>query len=138
MPKITLLLAAAIAVVGSGCGGSSSMSQLPPGYYITISNMSFSPLNLPVPPGATVTVVNHDPVPHTVTSETTAGAFTPGAVGGVSFDTGEFTGQKSFTIPTNAAEGTVIPYYCKVHTSTMSTPNGTLTIQASAPPTAAP
>ena len=132
MPRHLLIAGVALAALAYGCGGSSNTTQLPAGYNITISNLSFSPLNLAVPPGATVTVINRDAMAHTVTSEASAGAYTPGGVGGVSFDTGEFTGQKSFTIPTSAIEGTVIPYYCKVHTSTMSTPTGTITIQASA------
>ncbi len=134
-----LMLAGSIAcaAITGGCGGSSS-SSLPAGFYITISGMAFSPTNLAVPPGATVTVLNRDSIAHTVTSEATSGAYTPGSVGGVSFDTGQFTGQKSFTIPSTATEGTVIPYYCKVHTSTMATPNGTITIQASAQPGPAP
>ncbi len=131
--RLALAGAIACAAITGGCGGSSS-SSLPPGFYITISGMAFSPANLAVPPGATVTVLNRDSIAHTVTSEATSGAYTPGSVGGVSFDTGQFTGQKSFTIPSTATEGTVIPYYCKVHTSTMVTPNGTITIQTSAQP----
>lgn len=128
-----LMIAIAAAAMAAGCGGGSSSSGLPPGYYITISGMAFSPLNLAVPPGATVTVVNRDAEDHTVTSEATAGAFTPGAVAGVSFDTGSFVGTRSFVIPSTAPEGTVIPYYCKNHLASMVTPNGSLTIQAGAP-----
>lgn len=135
--RLALAGAIACAAMTGGCGGSSS-SSLPPGFYITISGMAFSPANLAVPPGATVTVLNRDSIAHTVTSEATSGAYTPGSVGGVSFDTGPFTGQKSFTIPPAATDGTVIPYYCRVHTSTMSPPNPTLTIQASAQPAPGP
>ena len=60
--------------------------------------MSFSPLDLAVPPGATVTVVTPD-MEHSVTSEAAPEQYTPGAVAGISFDTGVFIGQKSFTIP---------------------------------------
>ncbi len=139
MTKRHLLVLGTVACwTAAGCGGSSSSNNLPAGFYISISNMAFSPLNLAVPPGATVTVLNRDSMAHTVTSEATSGAYTPGSVGGVSFDTGSFTGQASFTVPPTAAEGTVIPYYCKVHTSTMATPNGTITVQASAQPGPAP
>lgn len=124
--------------VAWGCGGSSSNdNRLGPGFYISISGMSFSPLDLPVPPGATVTVVN-PAMEHSVTSETTAGAFTLGAVNGVSFDTGVFIGQKSFTIPSSATEGTVIPYFCRNHLGTMTTPTGTITIRAAATPAQPP
>ena len=129
------LLTLGVVALAAACGGGSSNSSstpLGPGYFITISGMSFSPLDLHVPPGGTVTVINRDSMPHSVTSETAANAFTPGAVAGVSFDTGEFAGQKSFTIPTTAAEGTVIPYYCTLHRQTMVTPNGTITVDKSA------
>jgi hypothetical protein len=56
-----------------------------------------------------------DSVPHTVTSETNPNAFTPGAVAGVQFNTGPFTGTTTFTIPANAPVGTVIPYFCQIH-----------------------
>jgi plastocyanin len=112
------------------------MTSLPPGYYISISNRAFSPANLAAPPGATVTVINNDAMLHSVTSETTSGAFTHGAVAGVSFDTGAFMGPgvRSFVIPSTAPGGTAVPYYCSVHTSTMATPNATLTVTVGAPP----
>ncbi len=148
MRQVLTMAALAAAAVASmaGCGGGSSYGggtvattgtdggTGAAGYVITISNLRFSPLNLAVPPGATVTVVNQDGMGHSVTSEATPGSFTRGSVGGVSFDTGEFTGQKTFTVPSSAAAGTVVPYYCIVHTSTMATPNGTITIDPNAKP----
>lgn len=136
----SLALLSVVAALGAGalwaCGSSSSSNKnLPPGFYITIASLRFSPLNLDVPPGATVTVLNDDSMDHDVTSEATSGAFTPGAVAGVSFETGPFTGQRSFTIPSTAPEGTVIPYFCKIHTSTMATPNATITVHTAATPT---
>ncbi len=129
----TLLGGALLA--SSACGGSSGGTTVP-GYTITISNLSYSPLNLDVPPGKTVHVVNRDGMLHSVTSEATSGAYVPGAVAGISFDTGNFQGATpmTFDIPATAAEGTVIPYYCKTHLGTMNTPNGTITIRAAAPP----
>jgi plastocyanin len=95
---------------------------------ITIHNFAYSPSNLNVPPGATVTVVNQDTAPHSVTSESAMNDYTPGAVNGVSFDTGSFaSGTRTFTIPASASAGTVVPYYCSVHLSSM--PQGTVTIQ---------
>lgn len=96
---------------------------------ITISGFAFSPQNLNAAPGATVTVVNKDPTPHSVTSESAPGAFTPGAVGGVQFDTGPFTGQRTFTIPASAQPGTVVPYFCTVHRQGMAN-TGQITITA--------
>ncbi len=108
---------------------------------LTISNLAFSPLSMQVAPGAVVTVRNLDGMPHSVTSEASPSAFRPAAVAGIQFDTGAFTGEASFTIPAGAAVGTVIPYYCRVHTSTMATPNGQIEVVAAAPsaqPTPAP
>ena len=126
-------------LLACGSSGSSGAAAIPgTGFFIVISNLSFLPLNLHVPPGATVTVVNQDGMAHSVTSEATSGAFTRGSVGGVSFDTGPFTGVRSFTIPANAATGTVIPYFCTVHLGTMATPNGAITVDPSAVATTAP
>lgn len=123
---------------GSSSGGGGTVNNGAPGFYITISGSAFSPAELDVPAGGTVTVVNRDAMPHSVTSEATSGAFTPGAVGGVQFDTGAFTGQMTFTIPAGAANGTVIPYYCTVHKGAMATPNATIKVDDSAQPGPAP
>jgi plastocyanin len=134
-------LVAAIAV--TACGGSSNDgASAPPatttGYIITISGMRFTPLDLHVPPGGTVTVINQDSEVHSVTSETAPSAFTPGAVAGVSFDTGVFVGQRTFTIPAAAADKTVVPYYCTSHKQLMVTPTGTITVDTSAGPATPP
>lgn len=132
--KLSLtLLAAALA---TNCGP--RKCSRPPGFYITISSRAFYPANLAVPPGATVTVINDDSVSHSVTSEAVPNSFTPGSVSGISFDTGVFTGDQSFTVVASAANGTVVPYYCRVHMGMMTPPNGTITISASAQPASAP
>lgn len=134
---VAVVLAGALAV---GCGDDDAPASQggPPGFYILVSNSRFSPLELAVPPGRTVTVVNADAMLHSVTSQATAGAFVPGGVSGIAFDTGEFTGTRTFTVPSGAAEGTIVPYYCRTHTSTMGTPNATIVIRASAQPGPAP
>ena len=97
---------------------------------ITIQNFSFSPLNIGIAPGTTITVTNKDSFQHSVTSESKAGNFTPGSVNGISFDTTPFTTpDKTIIIPADAVPGTVIPYYCSVHTSTMTTKTGFITVQ---------
>ncbi len=116
------------------CCGSPGSSTGEPAAFLRISNLSFSPVNLSVSPGATVIVVNDDSMPHSVTSEASVGAFAPGAVGGVSFDTGAFTGETYFVIPSTASDGTVIPYYCTVYKGLMNTPDGSITISAGASP----
>lgn len=138
--RISMVKALVVIAVAAGCGGSSSSSSHPgtPGFYISISNLSFSPLNLHAPAGATVTVINNDSIAHTVTSGAMPGAFTPGSVAGVSFDTGPFTGTASFTLASGVAQGTVIPFYCSVHKGTMNTPNGAITIDDSAMPAPPP
>ena len=142
-----LLLPAALAGLATlaGCGGSSSGpnnsvgSGMPPGFYINIAGLAYSPLQLEAPPGATVTVLNQDSMPHTVTSEAAAGSFVPAAVSGVQFDQAVAAhSTATFTLPANAPEGATIPYYCKVHTSTMVTQTGTIHVNASAQPAAPP
>jgi plastocyanin len=122
---------------GSG-GGSGTVNNGATGFYITISGMAFSPLQLAVPPGATVTVVNQDGIPHSVTSEDAPGNYTLGSVSGVQFDTGLFVSQANFTIPANAPAGAIIPFFCKNHKQTMVTPTGTIRIDSSAQPGPAP
>jgi plastocyanin len=129
---------ALLALLFAASCSSSDSPTMGPGYYVSIANLRFSPLDLKAPPGATVTVLNDDSMEHSVTSEATVGAFTPGAVAGVSFDTGAFTGDTTFVLPANAPNGTVIPYFCTVHTSTMATPNGSITVDVHAQPQAAP
>jgi plastocyanin len=112
----------------------------PSGFVVTILNLRYTPADLSVPPGATITVVNDDGMPHSLTSEATKGAYVPGGVAGISFDTGVFSsGQKTIQIPASAPAGTVIPFYCVTHLTTMVPPNGTITIDPSAqPPSSAP
>lgn len=127
-----------LAALSLGCGGSSDPGvTYPPGYYIAISGMAFSPVNLDVPPGGTVTVLNRDTAMlHSVTSQAAPGSFTPGAVAGISFDTQAFGSgqQRTFQIPASAVEGTVVPYYCAPHLQNMVTQNGTITVRAAAQP----
>jgi hypothetical protein len=59
-------------------------------------------------------------------------------VSGIAFDTGAFTGTRSFTIPSNAPNGTVIPFYCTVHLGMMVPPNGAITVDSSATPISPP
>ena len=141
----TLIAVAALACGGSDGSSSSSPTPAPTtptttsGFFITIQGLAFTPLNLHVPPGGTVTVVNNDAMPHSVTSQARVNTFVPGAVAGVQFDTGIFSGgTKTFTIPATAANGTVIPYFCRNHLGAMATPNGTVTVDASAAPAASP
>jgi plastocyanin len=79
---------------GSGTSGGSDA--------ITIQNFAFSPAQLKVMPGATVTVTNKDQVTHTLTA--TKGGFDTGSIA---------AGQsKSFTAPKNPG---TYPYICSIH-----------------------
>ena len=113
-----------------GSGGSTADSGVSAtAALVTIQSFMYAPLNFTVAPGATVTVQNMDSVPHSLTSEAATGNFTLGGVNGVMFDTGIILagGSAQITIPATAQSGTVIPFFCKVHTSAM--PQGTITIQ---------
>jgi plastocyanin len=98
---------------------------------LSISGFAFSPADFTVDPGTVITVSNNDSTAHTVTSEASDSSFTPGAVGGVQFDTGIIAagGSAEITIPSDAPSGTVIPYYCSIHTTQMSPANGHITIR---------
>jgi len=122
-------------VAGAGGGGGAATDAgadgsvvSPTASQVLIQGMMFMPDTLTVAPGATVTVHNVDTVQHSMTSESATGAITPGAVAGVSFNTGLIDpGQSaSFTIPANAPHGTMIPFYCIVHGASMQ---GMLTVQ---------
>ena len=126
--KLHVLAAIALGVLFSACGSSMPSN---PADTITISSYSYSPGNLAVKPGTTITVVNEDSVAHTLTSQSATGNFSKGAVSGIEFDTGSFTGTTSFTIPSTATAGTVIPYFCTIHRSMMG--QGQITILAPSP-----
>lgn len=79
---------------------------------IVIDNFMFSPANLTVHPGQSITVVNHDSVTHTLT-----------AGSGGTFDTGPINPGKSATITAPATAGTY-PYVCSIHAEM----HGTLTV----------
>jgi plastocyanin len=85
------------------------------GTQFIISRFLYIPENLKVKPGATVTVINQDPVHHTATGTATAG--------GIPFDTGTIeanaTGQ--FTAPTTPG---TYPVICIFHPFM----HGTLTV----------
>jgi plastocyanin len=119
--------AAALAGLMLACGSSSNTSTttqpITTASTITIQNLTFSPSNLSVTPGTTVTVNNRDNgTLHSVTSQSAQGQYVAGSVGGVSFDTGLFLGvsTRTFTIPSSAAVGTVIPFFCQNHKQMMT------------------
>ena len=112
MPPHTLLAAAALAVLLTGCASSSPSPAAPSaavdGY--VVKDYGFAPLT--AAPGQTVRVVNGDDEPHTVTAKDG------------SFDTGSFDKSEpgSFTAPSQPG---TYPIVCTVHPSM----HGTLTVR---------
>ena len=121
MRKPRLLVVLAIVVLGGfllvGCGGSSgttttsgggsTTTAAPGGSQVTIQSFAFSPAELTVPVGTTVTWTNSDSTNHTVTSDDAVFESATLAQG----DTFEFT----FT---QAGE---FPYHCSLHPSMTAT-----------------
>ena len=107
----------------SSTGGSTGGS-----FVITIQNLQFTPANLDVPVGATVTVQNMDGFPHTVTSSADTTSYSNGAVDGVTFDVSVGGGvTKTFAVSGGHA-GDVVPYFCNIHTSGMVPNHATITL----------
>jgi plastocyanin len=99
---------------------------------IVILGLVDSPERLEVPAGSTVVIENFDPVAHTVTSSSAPGTYAPGAVDGVSFDSGPISSRAAFTIPAGAPVGTVVPYFCSIHRET-TRERGEIVVVAGAP-----
>ena len=119
--RFTLLLA--LPLFGA-CAPSSRST--PPDPVLTISGYAYSPSNLAVAPGATVTVINRNTDAHSVTSTSSPTSFAPATVNGVFLDTGAFQGTRRLIIPRTARPGMVIPFFCTEHGRMMGT--GTFTI----------
>jgi plastocyanin len=93
--------AAAPATTASSSAGSTGAA--PSGQAeIAISNFMFVPATLTVKPGATVTVVNHDAVAHTVTASKGA------------FNTGDIAPGKTVTFTAPMTAGS-FSYICNIH-----------------------
>ncbi|HKH76009.1 MAG TPA: cupredoxin family copper-binding protein [Rubrobacteraceae bacterium] len=77
---------------------------------VNVQNFAFDPPNIVVAPGTTVTWVNADRAPHTVTATDPAGAF----------DSGTLRPGQSFSF-TFTQPGTSYAYYCAIHPSMTGT-----------------
>jgi plastocyanin len=134
-PAKAALFAAALAASSCGAGATSDLSVPSTPYVITILNYTVDPANLSVPPGATVLVRNQDDFDHWLASETAPGQYVYAKVGEVGINVYVFSrSEQSFSIPTTAAVGTVVPYFCVLSTSAMIN-QGQITIVS--PPAAA-
>lgn len=112
--RVAILVTMLVAVLGSvvGCGGGAggragesgggAVTTPNPPDTIMIDKFAYQPVVLTVSPGATITVVNEDPVAHTVTAK------------GKSFDTGSIAGGErgQFTAPSKPG---TYPYICTFH-----------------------
>ncbi len=106
-----IFLLAALLVSVSACGGSSGDTSsggtetVPPGQNATVSakNLKFSPSDLTVTKGTTVTWSNEDTVNHTVTSKDKI------------FDSGTMTPGQNFGYTFN--EVGTFDYFCTIHAS---------------------
>ena len=102
MKNNRVLTAAAIGLVIALCAGITGAAQSKPAAAeVKIDNFSFTPAELKVPVGTTVTWTNGDDIPHTVVS-------TDRVFKSKVLDTGD---KYSFTF---AAAGTY-PYFCSIH-----------------------
>jgi plastocyanin len=109
--KTVVLIVAAVSIHCAGCVQHSappfeSASEAPPtgtlaAQQVTIDNFTFSPATVTIAAGTTVTWINHDDVPHTVTSNDKL--FSSQAM-----DT-DGTFSHMFTAPG------IYPYFCAVH-----------------------
>ncbi|MBI2340717.1 MAG: hypothetical protein HYU99_10215 [Deltaproteobacteria bacterium] len=121
-----LVLAFSSVSCGSTSDSEESEEDDEEGVTLTISaGHVFATPALTAPSGSTITVINNDDTPHTVTSQSAEDAFD---------DTGDFDvtvssgGTALLTLP-EAASGTVFFYYCAFHVDGMSPSSGTIAIE---------
>lgn len=108
---VSLILAPLVGCLGNK--GTPASDTPPAGSTVIIQAFQFMPANLVVKAGTTVTFINEDPVPHTVSPDANA-QFT-----GLEVLDGQSTGSITFDVPG------VQHYHCNIHTSM----TGTITVQ---------
>ena len=111
----TIAAVALSCLAGCGPGGAGVPPDSPAVEMLTIINYTYTPLRITAVPGGAVLVRNWDTFAHTVTSAASSGSFVFGAVNGVRFDTGQFLGDRVFTLPADAPVGTIVPCFCALH-----------------------
>jgi plastocyanin len=111
----SVLMISAMVLASCGKGGNGYGTNTNPipasGNTVSIVNMSFSPANLNVSAGTTVTWTNNDAMTHTVTSD-----------GGL-FDSGNVGAGKTYS-RIFSSTGT-FPYHCTIHPGML----GTITVK---------
>lgn len=118
IPFITIILAAGCSeeeTVTGGNGGGQTQNE------VIMSGSAFSPANITVSVGTTVTWTNNDNLTHNVISGT------PGSPTGV-FSSGDLGANQTFSYTFNQ-EGT-FNYFCSYHPGMA----GTVTVEAEGPP----
>jgi len=110
------------------CGDESSVTDSGSDTKVIIitSGGTLATSNLTAGAGETLSILNHDYSPHTITSQTTTDAFD---------DSGTFDvevpsdGVGILTIPADAVVGTIYYFYCRYFEEALSPPTGTITIE---------
>ena len=119
MRKLSLILVFGMFIVGLACSSDDKgTNSNPPDetaehHMVNIQNLAFSPADLAISVGDTVTWTNNDAAAHTST-----------ATAGSTFNSGTLNQGESFTFVFNSA-GT-ISYICNFHPATMS---GSIVVQ---------
>lgn len=121
----TLLAAFACAMLSTGCSSPGHASQVSQGndrnQQVAIQGIAFTPQNLTIPAGTTVTWTNKDPVKHTVTSGKPGREPIPGVSKGTAPKlTGVFDHAMSpsgATFSFRFMKTGTYPYFCRIHTS---------------------
>lgn len=75
--------------------------------------------------GATITIINNDSDPHTITSESAEGAFDDTE----DFDTVVGSDSKGLLTIPDLPSGTILFFYCRFHEGSMSPADGTIVIE---------
>ena len=115
---LTQLIALSLLVVVAFAPSAGAQSKV---MTVSIQNFFFSPANMTVAPGTTVTWVNNGQAPHTATATNPSGVF----------DSGTLQPGQSYSF-TFKQPGTYA-YYCRIHPDM----TGTVTVSSTASPAAA-
>ena len=122
MKKILFIVFAFFSV---SCASDEQVLDLGDPNVIVINEMTFVTPDITAPSGATITILNNDDAPHTITSESAEDAFDNDGT----FDVPVISnGDGLLTLP-EASSGTVFYFYCRFHTSLMTPSTGTITIE---------
>ena len=111
----------------SACGDVTEETPVSDDTTIIIMDGQFIPKEITVEVGETIFFHNQDGIPHRILSESAEGLFD---------NTGNFASNPiihdsygTITIPETATSGDILFFYTEYLTSTMTTPDGTITVE---------